>query len=123
MNMLSNYLSFEKPMGEVLTKFLFYVGIILIIVWGLRSLWHWITYFDNDWDRALWGVIWTPIATILRLLVLRVAAEFVLAVFGMMPPIATQGISMTACHQFNKSVSAGTVSAFVRLGKNAPNAT
>ncbi len=80
MNMLSNYLSFEKPMGEVLTKFLFYVGIILIIVWGLRSLWHWITYFDNDWDRALWGVIWTPIATILRLLVLRVAAEFVLAV-------------------------------------------
>lgn len=80
MNMISNFLSFEKPMGEVLTKFLFYVGILLIVVWGLRSLWHWLTFFDNDWDRALWGVIWTPVATILRLLVLRVVTELVLAV-------------------------------------------
>lgn len=80
MDMLSNFLSFEKPMGEVLTKFLFYIGLILIVLWGLRSLWHWIMYFDNDWDRALWGVIWTPIATILRLLALRVGAELVLSV-------------------------------------------
>ncbi|MGB3626404.1 MAG: DUF4282 domain-containing protein [Henriciella sp.] len=86
MNMISNFLSFEKPMGEVLTKFLFYVGIILIIFWGLRSLWHWITWFDNDWDEALWGVIWTPIAVILRLLILRVASEFVLAVLRMDKP-------------------------------------
>ena len=80
MDMLSNFLSFEKPMGEVLTKFLFYVGILLIVLWGLRAEWNWILYFDNDWDRALWGVIWTPIATILRLLALRVGAELVLAV-------------------------------------------
>ena len=80
MDMLSNFLSFEKPMGEVLTKFLFYVGLIFIVLWGLRTEWHWIMYFDNDWDRALWGVIWTPIATILRLLALRVGAELVLSV-------------------------------------------
>lgn len=80
MDMLSNFLSFEKPMGEVLTKFLFYVGIIFIVLWGLRTEWHWIMYFDNDWDRALRGVIWTPIATILRLLALRVGAELVLSV-------------------------------------------
>lgn len=83
MNMLSNYLSFEKPMGEVLTKFLFYVGMILILVWGLRALWHWITFFDNDWDTALWGVIKTPFIVILKLLVLRVLSEVVLAILRM----------------------------------------
>lgn len=80
MNMISNFLSFEKPMGEVLTKFLFYVGILITLVWGVRVLWHWIFWFDNDWDEALWGVIWTPIAVVLRLLVLRVVAELVVAV-------------------------------------------
>ncbi len=80
MNMISNFLSFEKPMGEVLTKFLFYVGILLIVFWGLRELWHYITWFDNDWDEALWGVIKTPFVVILRLLVLRVVAELVLSV-------------------------------------------
>ncbi|WP_084399415.1 DUF4282 domain-containing protein [Henriciella aquimarina] len=83
MNMLSNYLSFEKPMGEVLTKFLFYVGMVLILVWGLRALWHWITFFDNDWDTALWGVIKTPFIVILKLLVLRVLSEVVLAILRM----------------------------------------
>jgi hypothetical protein len=80
MNMISNFLSFEKPMGEVLTKFLFYVGILLIVVWGLRMMWHWLFYFDNDWDTALWRLIWTPISVVLKLLALRVFAELVLAV-------------------------------------------
>ncbi|GGB72874.1 MULTISPECIES: DUF4282 domain-containing protein [Henriciella] len=86
MNIISNYLSFEKPMGEVLTKFLFYVGILLILWWGLRSLWHYITWFDNDWDEALWGVIKTPFIVILKLLALRVASEFVLSVLRLDKP-------------------------------------
>mgnify|MGYP003124792020 CR=1 FL=1 len=51
--MLSNYLSFEKPLGEMLTRLLFYIGILVILFWGLRSLWHYLTWFDNDWDEAL----------------------------------------------------------------------
>ena len=86
MNFISNFLSFEKPLGEMLTRLLFYIGIVLILLWGLRSLWHWITFFDNDWDRALWGVIWTPIATLLRLLVLRVVAEMVVAILRLDRP-------------------------------------
>lgn len=83
MDLFSNYLSFEKPIGEVLTKFLFYVGILLVILWGLQALWHWILYFDNDWDTALWGVIKTPVIVILKLLALRVLAEVVLAILRM----------------------------------------
>ena len=84
--MISNFLSFEKPMGEVLTKFLFYIGILVIIWLGLRTLWHYITYFDNDWDTALWGVIKTPFITIIKLLILRVVAEFVLSVLKLDRP-------------------------------------
>ena len=80
MNFISNYLSFERPLGEVLTRFLFYVFILLAILWGLERMWHWILYLDNDWDRALWGLIKTPFIVIIKLLVLRVIAELVLAV-------------------------------------------
>ncbi|MEM5515792.1 DUF4282 domain-containing protein [Henriciella sp. AS95] len=86
MNMISNFLSFEKPMGEVLTKFLFYVGILVILWWGLHDLWHYITWFDNDWDEALWGVIKTPFIVVIRLLILRVLSEFVLSVLRLDKP-------------------------------------
>ncbi|WP_300377633.1 DUF4282 domain-containing protein [Henriciella sp.] len=88
MNFISNYLSFEKPLGEMLTKVLFYVGIFLILFWGLRSLLHYIALLDDDWDTALWGVIKTPFIVILKLLVLRVLAEVVVAILRLDKPKA-----------------------------------
>ena len=83
MGFLSRFLSFEKPMGETLTRLLYYLGILSILWHAVRRFWFWLTYLDNDWDTALWGMIKTPIAAIIAVLVLRVVAEYVLAHFRM----------------------------------------
>ena len=83
MGLWSGFLSFEKPMGETLTRILFYLGIAGILWHAIRRFWFWLTYIDNDWDTALWGMIKTPFIAIISLLILRVVAEFVLAQFRM----------------------------------------
>ena len=83
MDYLTKFISFEKPMGETLTRLLFYIGIVYVLWTGLGHLWKWIQYFDNDWDTALWGVIKTPFIIVVKLLVLRVMSEYVLARFRM----------------------------------------
>ena len=42
---------------------------------------------------------------------------------GVIPPIATQGISNSDCHQVNSSGSGRCSLAFVSLGKKLPKAT
>jgi len=79
--MLSGFLSFEKSKGETLTRILYYLAIAGIVWRALNGMWMWITYLDNDWDTALWGLIKTPIMAIVYLLILRVVAEYVLAHF------------------------------------------
>ncbi len=83
MGMLSGFLSFEKSMGATLTRILFYLGIVGILWHAVRRFWFWLTYLDNDWDTALWGMIKTPIGAIIALMILRVVAEYVNAHFRM----------------------------------------
>lgn len=83
MGLLSGFLSFEKSMGETLTRLLYYFGMLFILWRALRRFWFWITYLDNDWDTALWGMIKTPVWAIMALLLLRVLAELALAHFRM----------------------------------------
>ena len=83
MGLLSGFVSFEKSMGETLTRLLYYFGIIAILWHAIRRFWFWLTYLDNDWDTALWGMIKTPIMAIIAIMALRVVAEFVLAHFRM----------------------------------------
>lgn len=83
MGLLSGFLSFEKPMGETLTRILFYLGIAGILWHAVRRFWHFLTYFTRDWDYALWGLIKTPIMAIIGLMILRVVAEYVIAHFRM----------------------------------------
>lgn len=83
MGILSRFLSFEKPMGPTLVQLLFYFGIIGILWQAVNRFWFWLTYIDNDWDTALWGMIKTPFMAILALLVLRVVAELAQSVFRM----------------------------------------
>ena len=80
MNWLTNFLSFEKPMGEILTRLLFYLFIIFILWRGIESLFYYFAMFGDDWDRALWGVLKTPVIVVVKLLILRVIAEFVMSV-------------------------------------------
>ena len=80
MNWITNFLSFEKPMGEILTRLLYYLFIIFILWRGLEALVYYFTLFGEDWDRALWGVLKTPVIVIVKLLILRVIAEFVMSV-------------------------------------------
>ena len=83
MGLLSGFVRFDKSMGETLTRLLYYFGIIAILWHAIRRFWFWLTYLDNDWDTALWGMIKTPIMAIIAIMVLRVVAEFVLAHFRM----------------------------------------
>lgn len=83
MSFLGRFISFEKPMGEILTRILYYIGIASIIWLGLKRIWFWIMYIDDAWATALWGIIKTPFMMLFALLVLRVLAEFVLAQFRM----------------------------------------
>lgn len=90
MDFLTKFLSFEKPMGETLTRILYYLGIAGVIWYALRKIWFWMMYLDNDWDTALWGIIKTPIGAVVSILILRVLAEFVLAQFSMKKSLAEQ---------------------------------
>jgi len=67
----------------MLTQALYILGIIGIVWGGLKRLWFWIRYLDNDWDTALWAIIKTPFLMVIALIILRVAAEYVLAHFRM----------------------------------------
>lgn len=83
MGMLSRFLSFEKPLGPTLIQLLYYIGLLGVALHGIERLWIWVTYIDNDWDRALWMLIKTPFMLVLAVLLLRVAAELALAVLRM----------------------------------------
>tara|TARA_R110000868_G_scaffold329792_1_gene590746 strand:+ start:316 stop:588 length:273 start_codon:yes stop_codon:yes gene_type:complete len=86
MEWLSRYLSFEEPLGHIFTRLLFYIGIFIAIWCGLAYAWHALLWFDNDWDEALFRLIWSPFRLALSLLILRVAAEFVLSVLSLNRP-------------------------------------
>ncbi|GAB5458494.1 MAG: hypothetical protein Hens3KO_15240 [Henriciella sp.] len=103
MGFLANFLSFEKPMGETLTRILYYLGILGVIWFALRRIWFWITYLNNDWDTALWGIIKTPIGAVISILVLRVLAEFVLAQFRMDKSLDQQAKGKAAVADKTKS--------------------
>ena len=75
------FLSFEKPMAEVLTRVLYYLAIAGVLWRMVKEMWRWINYIDNDWDTALWWLIKTPFMALVAILVLRVIAEYVLAHF------------------------------------------
>lgn len=75
MGLFSRFLSFERPLGPILIQLLYYFGIVAIVWHGIRRFWFWLTYLDNDWDTALWGMIKTPIMAIIALMLLRVVAE------------------------------------------------
>lgn len=81
--MFSRLLSFERPLGPVLVQLLYYIGIAGIIWNMVEQLWRWFMYFDNDWDKALWGVIKQPFIAIVSLMILRVLAEYLQAHFRM----------------------------------------
>jgi len=81
MGFLSNFVSFEKPMADTLTRLLYYLGIAAIFWHGLKQIWFWLTYFDNDWDTALWGLVKTPFAMLISIMILRLVSEYVLAHF------------------------------------------
>ena len=83
MGIFSRFLSFEKPMGPTLVQLLYYLGIAGILWHAVRRFWFWLTYLDNDWDTALWGMIKTPIGAIIAIMVLRVVAEYLVAHFRM----------------------------------------
>ena len=78
--MLSNYLSFEKPLGELLTRLLFYLFIIFTLWRGVETFVFYLTYFGENFGMALWGVLKMPVIVAVQLLILRVFAECVLAV-------------------------------------------
>jgi hypothetical protein len=90
MNWMSNFLSFEKPMGEMLARLLFYLFIVFILWRGLEAIFYYLTLLDDDWDRALWGILKTPVIVIVKLLVLRVVTEFVLSVLRLNPAAVTR---------------------------------
>lgn len=81
MGIFSRFLSFEKPMGETLIRLLYYIGILAIALDAVRKLWMYITFLDDHWQSALWGLVKTPITAIITLLILRVVVEYVLAHF------------------------------------------
>ncbi len=82
--MFERFISFEKPFGEGLVQFVYYLALIYLVWTGLEQLWAWITYFDNDWDDALWGVIKTPFLVVFKILIVRIIAELVISAMRMM---------------------------------------
>jgi len=84
MGFLSRFLSFEKPLGDLLTRALYYLGIVWVLWEAFWRIWNLLGRMGSSyWDEALWRIIQTPIWAIVAILVLRVAAEFVLAQFRM----------------------------------------
>ncbi|MDJ0921649.1 MAG: DUF4282 domain-containing protein [Henriciella sp.] len=84
MGFLSRFLSFEKPIGDLLTRLLYYLGCIGIILGAIRYIIYQLGRFGSQWwDEALWEIIKTPFGAIIAIMVLRVIAEFVLAQFRM----------------------------------------
>ncbi|MEM9055636.1 MAG: DUF4282 domain-containing protein [Pseudomonadota bacterium] len=78
--MLSRFLSFEKPFGPALIQVIFYLWVVYLLWTGAEQLWDWITYFDNDFWDALWGVIRTPFVVIFKILISRATAEVAIAI-------------------------------------------
>ena len=94
--LVGSYLGTDEPAGSAIAKFLFYIGIIYILWMGLRELWMWIQFFDNDWDRALWGVIKTPFLVLFRLLMLRLGLDIVLSIFQIRDDVSANRKSSAA---------------------------
>lgn len=78
---LGRFLSFEEPMGPILARLLYYFGLIAIIWSALRMIWFWITRLDNVPVTALWQILLVPFGAVIAIMALRVATEFVLAIF------------------------------------------
>lgn len=87
-DLIGNYLNTDKPSGQQFTKILFYLGVVYIIWKGLQAMWGWITWFDNDWDEALWGLIKTPFLTVLALMGLKVLTDIVMSIFKIRDDVA-----------------------------------
>jgi len=92
---VGSFLNTDKPSGSAVAKFLFYIAIVYILWIGLKQLWMWIQWFDNDWDEALWGVIKTPFLTVLKLLMLRLGLDVVLAIFKIRDDVSEGKKSVT----------------------------
>lgn len=78
--MFARFLSFEKPFGAALIQVIFYFWVIYLLWTGAEALWDWITYFDNDFRDAFWGMLRTPIVVIFKILIARAVAELAMAV-------------------------------------------
>lgn len=83
MEMLSRFLSFEKPLGQTLIQLLYYFGLIGLVLHGIERIGVWLSHIDNDWDRAIWMLIKTPFIFVLAVMILRVCAELALAILRM----------------------------------------
>ena len=78
---VTRFLSFDKLMGEGLIKLLYVVASIWVLFNGLRAMWKWLLYLDNDIGDALWGLIMTPLKAIVTIIAIRVASELAIAAF------------------------------------------
>ncbi|MEM6535922.1 MAG: DUF4282 domain-containing protein [Pseudomonadota bacterium] len=79
--LFGRFLSFEEPVGPILTRLLYYFGLIAIIWGALRLIWFWIMRIDNVPMTALWQIMLVPFGAVIAIMGLRVAAELVLAIF------------------------------------------
>lgn len=79
--MFSRFLSFERPMGPLLVQLLYYIGIVIVVWRGVDHVWDALNYFEHDWDSALWRLIKAPFVVVINILVLRVVAEVLQAIF------------------------------------------
>ena len=68
-------------MGPVLVQLIFYISVILVIWHGAEDVWNALRYFEHDWDRALWRLVKAPFVAVFHILILRVVAEVLQAIF------------------------------------------
>jgi hypothetical protein len=89
MGLLSRWLSFERPMGDVLVQLLYYLALVLIIVRCLERIYlGCLTIIGAFGDGrgfgdGLWLIVGSPLLAILAICLLRIVAEVVRAVFRM----------------------------------------